>query len=56
MLEVLERHNRELNERIAQMHSERIINMDNVLDLYEREIQIKVSAVRCIVLILQAQK
>jgi hypothetical protein len=41
VLEVLERHNKEFNDKMEQMHTEKMARLDRLLDLYEREIQTK---------------
>lgn len=40
-LEVLERHNKEFNDKMEQMHTDKMERLDRLLNLYEREIETK---------------
>ncbi|XP_061190308.1 uncharacterized protein LOC133198197 [Saccostrea echinata] len=43
VMEVLERHNKEFNEKMEQMHTDKMARLDRLLNLYEREIETRQS-------------
>lgn len=43
VLEVLERHNKQFNDKMEQMHTDKMARLDRLLNLYEREIEAKES-------------
>lgn len=41
--DVLERHNKQFNDKMEQMHTDKMARLDRLLNLYEREIEAKES-------------
>lgn len=46
LLEVLEKHNKEFNDKMEHMHTDKMARLDRLLNLHEREIEKKTSAIK----------